>query len=154
MKKQTAITILLILLGVFLSACQAGLEQEINQAEQNWQAQGVTSYEIEVRKIDSIWHAQTHALVVENGEVVEDSATCIPAPFEGAECDVREFDPADYTVPGLFATARTQAARSDGQWTTIHFDEQYGFPANISFSNPEILDGEVRWEVTHFAVRP
>ncbi len=154
MKKQASIIVLFIVLGVFLVACQPGLEREISQGEELWQEQGITNYEIKVRMVDSIWHAQTHTLLVENGAVSEATANCIPAPFEGAECEVREFDAATYTVPGLFAIAREEAARSDGQWTTIEFDEQYGFPTRISFNDPEILDEDRSWQVMRFVANP
>jgi hypothetical protein len=52
---------------------------QLEKAEGEWQALGITSYRIEVM-VTSIWHAQTYKLTVREGEVVEESASCIPAP--------------------------------------------------------------------------
>lgn len=128
------------------------LSAKIDKAEQKWQEQGIQSYRIEVLYAKSTWHAQYHQIAVRNGEVVEESAYCIPAPAESGECEVEPFNAEDYTAPGLFSLARSEAQREQGQWTQIEFDPTYGFPSKISFDSPEAIDEELVWRVTAFEV--
>jgi hypothetical protein len=123
----------------------------IDKAEGEWQALGITSYRIEVM-VASIWHAQTYKLTVREGEVVEESASCIPAPTESGVCEVQPFDAADYTVPGLFEYARSKAIFEGGKFTQITFDPNYSFPVKVFFDNPDIIDEESSWRVTTFEV--
>lgn len=120
--------------------------------ERTWAEMEVSDYHIEVMVVESIWHAQTYALVVRDGAVVESASTCIPAPMEFGECTVRDFDPADFTVPGLFARARQALAGQGAAWVTVNFDPQYGFPSRISFDNPDAVDEDWSWRVTGFGV--
>lgn len=145
---------LLVLMLSMLAACSPSLTDEIDNLEEQWLEQAITSYEIEVLRVDSIWHAQSQRITVQEGAVVDASATCIPGPVEGRECEVRAFNADDFTVAGLFATARTMAQRGDGEWTKIEYDEQYGFPVRISYNDPEILDEDTSWQVKHFALLP
>ncbi len=61
------------------------LQAQIGLAEQQWQAQHIAHYRIQVQQISSIWHLQRYTITVQNGDVVDQSATCIPAPIEGRE---------------------------------------------------------------------
>lgn len=124
----------------------------IDQAEHKWQAQGIRSYRIQVLHLQSIWHAQTYSITVRNERVIDQSAFCVPAPSEAGQCTVRPFKAEDYTVPGLFAIARTQAGNAEGKWTKITFDPIYGFPSGIAFDNPQVYDDDTAWSVKSFAV--
>lgn len=130
----------------------ASLTAQIDGAERKWQRQGIESYRLEVLYARSTWHAQYHQITVRSGEVVEESAHCIPAPAEAGECEVEPFNAEDYTVPGLFSLARSEVQRAQGQYTQIEFDPTYGFPGKISFDNPEAVDEELVWRVTTFEV--
>jgi len=92
---------------------------EIDKQEHKWLEKDIDSYRIVVSHVRSIWHAQTHEILVSEGKVVDQSASCIPAPAESGKCQVESFDPEQYTVAGLFAVARLLAQRDEGDWTEI-----------------------------------
>lgn len=123
----------------------------IDEAEQQWHAQSISSYRILVSSM-SIWHYQKHQITVRNDKAVEQSASCIPAPAEYRECEVKPFDAQDFTVPGLFARVRSYAESEYAQWTEITFDSRYGFPKMISFDDPRAIDEELIWRVEEFEV--
>ena len=125
---------------------------EIDQADRNWQELGITSYHIQVLVVRSIWHAQLHQITVRSGQVREASASCIPTLFESGNCAVEAFHAEDYTVVGLLARARSQVQTEQVRWTKISYHPTYGFPSQISFYNPEILDEDWTWRVTAFEV--
>jgi hypothetical protein len=153
---------LLLLTIVFLSACnsshaptstpslQESLLKQIDEAQAQWQAQEINSYRIEVLAVRATWHAQFHQITIRDEQVVDESASCTPAPAELGECEVEPFDAQDYTVPALFALARTKARADQAQHTRITFDPSYGFPNLILFGEPEIVDGGAVWRVTAF----
>jgi hypothetical protein len=90
------------------------------------------------------WHQQTYTVVVHERKVVDSFATCAPvSPNE--PCQVYEFDPEAFTVPGLFAVARDKASLSK-----ITFDFYYGFPSTISYNYTAIADEEEEWKVLEF----
>jgi len=92
---------------------------EIDKQEHKWLEKDIDSYRIVVSHVRSIWHAQTHEILVSEGKVVDQSASCIPAPAESGKCQVESFDPEQYTVAGLSAVARLLAQRDEGDWTEI-----------------------------------
>jgi Family of unknown function (DUF6174) len=124
---------------------------QIDQTEQKWQAQHIARYRIQVQHVESIWHLQVYTITVEDGNVVAQSATCSPAPMEGHECKVHPFDANDYTVAGLFATARS-AAKSTRGGVTVTFDQTRGFPQSISSAPPDLVDADNSWRVLAFDV--
>jgi hypothetical protein len=133
------------LLAAFLAACRSELES----AQERWAEAGVESYTIVVRLVEGPWHLQDHTVTVQDGQVVESSATCIPSLFENGQCEVDPFVPDDFTVAGLFAAA-AQMSEDYGRSTTITFDEQYGYPATVRYDDPNIADEELYWQVTAF----
>jgi hypothetical protein len=141
-----------LLLIAALTACTPSPSRKIDQAERKWQDQDITSYRIAVLHVQSIWHAQTNTITVREGEVVEVTGICIPAPFEGGSCTVEEVDPAEYLVPGLFETARRLVEHQPAEAVEITFDESYGFPKAISFNLPDVVDEDNYWEVKSFEV--
>lgn len=154
----------LLLFGiVFISACnnssqaptstpslQESLLSQIDAAQAQWQAQETASYRIEVLAVRGTWHAQSHQITVSDGQVVAESASCIPAPAEMGECEVEPFDAQDYTVPALFALARSKAQSSQAQHIRLTFDPSFGFPNLLSSGDPEIVDGGEAWRVMSF----
>jgi hypothetical protein len=125
---------------------------KIDQQEQKWLEQDIDSYRIVVSHVRSIWHAQTHETLVSEGKVVEQSATCTPAPAESGECHVESFDPEEYAVAGLFALAHSLAEGDAGDWTEIEFDPTYGFPVRIAYDDPDMVDEDSYWGVRSFEV--
>ena len=87
---------------------------EIDEQEDKWLEKDIDSYRIVVSHVRSIWQTQTHEILVSECRVVEQSASCIPAPVESGECQVESFDPEEYTVAGLFEVARSLAQRDEG----------------------------------------
>src|SRR5581483_7550797 len=79
---------------------------QIDAAEREWVATSIRSYTITVQDA-SFRHVQTNTITVENGSIFSQSATCMDAPAEPPPCKVDPFTAADYTVPGLFAWARS-----------------------------------------------
>jgi hypothetical protein len=155
-----------LLAALALAACNAGalnlttadipstpapLNAELlDLAEAQWLKSNVREYAIQVQTV-SLWHVQTHELVVKDGEVTSSSAACITAPLEfGRECTVEAFEAADFTVPGLFAKARTLVGE---KWARAAFDSSYYYPSSIGFNNPEIYDEEWGWRVVTFEAR-
>ncbi len=127
------------------------LQAQIGLAEQQWQAQHIARYRIQVQQMSAIWHLQRYVITVQNGAVVDQSSTCIPAPIEGRECKVLPFAAEDYTVAGLFETARSMA-QSELGGVTITFDPTYGFPSLIDSAPPGVIDGDQSWRVLSFEV--
>ena len=145
-----------VAITLFLSACgQNPLMKQIDAGEKMWQERGVASYRIEVLAVRGTWHAQKHRIVVKDGKVVDASALCIPAPAELGKCKVEPFNAEDFTVPGLFALARTEVQKreKEGQRIQITFDPDYGFPRVIAFDSlPGVTDGGGAWQVREFEV--
>lgn len=121
----------------------------IDQAESDWQDKGIGDYRLVITTI-SLWHLQTHTIVIRFGEISEATATCSPAPLEMGSCEVTEFDPQTFTIAGLFTQARTMAQTDEGRWTTITFDPTYHFPNRISYTNPTLNDANSTWNVDEF----
>jgi hypothetical protein len=128
------------------------LVEQIDEGEQKWREHGIETYRIEVLSARGTWHAQSHRIVVRRGQIVEKSASCIPAPAERGKCEVEPFDAQEYTVPALFARAREKAQLEQGKRTRITFDPEYGFPSWIVVDSPEITDGGQSWKVQAFEV--
>ena len=124
----------------------------VDPMEEAWLDQNITAYRIEVLVIRSIWHAQSHELTVRDGQVESATATCFPAPIEAGKCRVEDFDADDYTVAGLFRKAHAQAQSEYAAWVTIKHDASYGFPQQISYNHPDIVDEDWSWQVTAFEV--
>ncbi len=145
---------LLFALAGLLAACDAASSASatptLDQREQAWLEQKITSYRIEVLVVRSVWHAQSHQITVRDGQIETATATCIPAPAEAGQCDVEDFDADDYTVAGLFRQAQTQSQSEYAPWVVITYDSRYGFPGHISYNHPDLLDEDWSWRVTAF----
>jgi hypothetical protein len=133
-------------------ASRVSATRSLDQREQAWLEREIDDYRIEVLVVRSVWHAQSHRLTVRNGQVQEATADCIPAPTEAGTCEVEEFDPEEYTVAGLFREAQAQVQSEFAQWVSIAYDPGYGFPQQISYNHPDIIDEDWSWRVTAFEV--
>lgn len=139
----------LIMLAGMLAGCAPSI---IGQREQAWREHNITAYRIEVLVIRSIWHAQSYQITVRGGQVESSTAVCIPAPMEAGKCKVEEFNADDYTVAGLFRKAQAETQSEYAAWVTITYDPNYGFPQQIAYNNPKVIDGDWSWRVTAFEV--
>jgi len=128
-------------------------KKELNRAKILYRAQGITHYRLKVRHMRSIWHMQTYDIEVWNGEITH-TAACVPAPTEGGQCQVEPFDPADYTVEGLFDTVTWVLESDYANWANIQYHTEYGYPKIISFNHPNILDEDNLWAVLEFELLP
>jgi len=127
----------------------------LDKAERQWEEQGPTSYRIEVLVGHSIWHAQYHTITVQDGAVVDETARCVPAPFEGRTCEVEPFNAEDFTVSSLFAQARNELNLREPEFVHITFDPTYGYPEIYNYDHPDIFDEDWGWAVTSFeAITP
>ena len=126
------------------------LRAQVDKAEQQWNTRGITSYQISVWQINSTWHAQMNTIEVVNGQVTGQWATCITAPAETYPCKVQPFDPAEYTVPALFATTRSLIDKRPAEALKFTFDPEYGFPKSILSDEPKVYDDDQFWNVESF----
>lgn len=152
---QKRVWLWVIVLAILaVSGCRG--RSALETAEQKWQAQGINSYEIEVRDL-TLWHLQNIRITVEEGVIVAQSATCEPSLLNfssSGECVVQPFEAEQYTVPGLFELARRYNEGELREHSNITFDETYGFPTMISYTNSELLDADHSWTVISFQALP
>jgi hypothetical protein len=144
----------MVLCSLWLAGCRE--EDEVATAEEKWQAHGISSYQIEVQDV-SMWQWQTVQVTVENGVVAAHTATCQPALLtfsESGECAVQPYDATQYTVAGLFDLARQYSEGERQAHSEITFDETYGFPTRIIYTNRDLLDADHSWSVVTFQPRP
>ncbi len=100
------IRFLVIGFAVLLSGCgffkepgeppQEPLVKQIDEGEKKWREQKIESYRIEVQAVRGTWHAQSHRITLRNDKVVDELASCIPAPAELGKCEVEPFNAEDY----------------------------------------------------------
>ncbi len=148
MKARLALAACILI--ILLTGCRA--TQLVDQMEQAWLDQKITSYRIEVLVIHSIWHAQSHQITVRDNQIESATAACIPAPIEAGKCKVETFNAEDYTVAGLFRKARSEAQSHKATPTKITYDSTYHFPQQISYDDPKMVDEDWSWGVTAFEV--
>jgi hypothetical protein len=145
---------LILLLFLILVACTvpgpSEPVQQIQSKQSQWREKNIRNYRISVMKVQAIFHAQTNTITVQDGQVTDQSAVCTPAPFEGRECKIQEFDANEFTVDGLFKTALMYASESAKYQLRVTFDEQYHFPTTISRDEKEVVDDELFWRVIAF----
>lgn len=140
---------LIILTGCLLiSGCGSGAE--FASARMQWEAARPENYTITVRHTRSVWHSQDITVTVKGG-VTDHSARCTPAPTENGICAVEAYDPADYTVEGLFSNVEGWLGRVDNNSMTVRYNEQYGYPELIRFDDPDMIDEDVSWSVIAFS---
>ena len=118
-------------------------EKKLDRAEKRWNSMHINSYTIQVQE-RGWWYAQNYTVVVRKGKVVDFSGTC--ALVEASEpCQVSDLNAEGFTVPNLFAIARTKAYAAK-----IGFDASYGFPSTIRYNDPRLADEEEEWTVLEF----
>ena len=136
-----------LLLCILLTGCTGSeLVHQIDRAEQKWNRMGIDNYSIQVQA-GGWWYLHNYTVVVREGKVVSYFSTCVEAPAQIEPCKVSPFDPEDFTVPGLFAAART----GPEEFTTVTFHPEYGFPLTIRYDDPQLADEEQLWSVLEFS---
>jgi len=146
--------------GLFLLLLMASLacslltgNDQLNQAEKKWGKQGIHSYTIQVRQSEALWHTQVQTIIVRDDKVVDSSAECIAdAGSPAGTCKLDPFDPNAYTVAGLFAEAQTDLSGQNSRWMKVSYDPKLGYPTQIAYNNPLILDGGWSWDVVKFEI--
>jgi hypothetical protein len=68
-----------------------------------------------------------------------------PGPGADSPCDVYNFDPNNFTVPGLFA-----AAREWGMKDMVTFSREFGFPLTIDYDILQLADDKRGLKVLEF----
>jgi hypothetical protein len=141
------LTFIFLFLGYRVLADPIGAalwEAEIDGAEKRWNGRHISSYTIQVQEW-SWWHVQNYTVVVRDGKVTNSSSTCGSAPGADSPCDLYNFDPNNFTVPGLFV-----AAREWGMKDMVTFSHDFGFPLTIDYDTPGIADDERGLKVLEF----
>jgi hypothetical protein len=126
----------------FQDGPRAELRRQTDEAEQRWQASGITSYEIVVR-LHTAWVLRWYRVVVRDGQIAETSARCersLPG-FEQCQFDPSEY--AKYSVPGLFTIARELLTSKPTTKIGLRFDDRDGHAIELSSDIPEYADDEV-----------
>jgi hypothetical protein len=133
---------------------RAALRRQVDEAERRWNDRGIKSYRIVVMWVGSTWFLQHNTVVVTNGQVTDSSSRCERTPAGPNPCRVLPFDPARYTVPGLFSTVRALLAPDPPSPTPdpptivkLTFDAVYGYPRTISSDQPPIIHADGFWRV-------
>ncbi len=129
----------------------ADLTAQLATAEQQWAAQGIASYRIEVRRA-SFAASETISLTVQAGQVVSNVVVGCRSAELGPACRTAQYQLDRYTVSGLFATAHSLADNGDRQYAKMRFDLTYGYPTSISYDNPDVSDEE--WGIGVLSFQP
>jgi hypothetical protein len=106
----------------------AARQQALVEAEQQWQAQAITHYTMELRHFRPEWGTQVFQVVVADGEVTILAHHCLPV----ESCLLTALDPAEMTVPFLFTVAHDIAPLRD-RMANVRFDQTFGYPREISY---------------------
>ena len=132
---------------MFTAACASN--SALDQKERKWEAQEITHYRMKVHHMQSIWHLQVYEIEYADGEISH-TATCMPAPAEDGKCEVKDYDPAAYTVEGLFETAHRMLESKESKWATVAYNAEFGYPESITFDDPNLIDEDSAWIVVSF----
>lgn len=125
--------------STFLGGTPSTTAAEIDAAEAQWQAAGITSYRITVRDVGALWFSQTETITVRDGQVVDQSETCRDTAGGPHPCKVFPGDAQTYTVPGLFARARALSMARGTAAVTL-FDPTWFYPRAITSDIPGAFD--------------
>lgn len=142
-KRLKQISFLLLLLGAVLAGVWViivvadfvfpSMEEKLERAEQKWQSQGISSYEIEV---SNVFFGPNYSvnITVKDGKV--ESFTCFNTGRPELHDNCTYFSPINpdnYTVSGLFSMAKDVLAKLDPKSyrVEIEFDWTFGFPSKI-----------------------
>lgn len=115
-----------------------------------WQEMKIQDYSIEVMVVNSIWHAQKNTLTVKNGSLINVVSVCSPAPMEFGECVIQTFDMHDLQVEGLFSKAEEMLKDEGSGNLEVEYDPDYGFPVEIIYDDPAVVDDDWSWRVISF----
>lgn len=143
--------ILMITLALLLAACSAKTEYDQNLAK--WQSAEVAHYRFDlvIGCFCPFYQDMPLTVEVEEGDVVS---------IARADGSLVELSDPNYqyyveyaTIDRLFVELGSEMADADE--ITVTYDEQYGFPAEVSIDRIELaMDDELALHVTNFEVLP
>lgn len=114
---------------------------ELDAAESRWENANVHKYTLTTFYVNSSQSIlQYNTIIVENGEIIADSAACSE---QAPNCFIKDIDLQNITVPGLFGMIRS-ALNNDqivDNGTQFNFDQTYGVPEWISLKT----SGQFPW---------
>jgi hypothetical protein len=130
---------------------EAVFKSQLDEEEAAWNAQNITSYRLQ-GTYTSVWYSLQVSLVVADGRAVDLQASCSKGIAGGPQgfCQVSYIDPSEWTVPGLFKTARNIASLDDGLFSTIQLNTAHHYPASFAHNNPDLMDGYQGYGVAYF----
>lgn len=159
-----------IALGMVLLSCggqNQTLKEQIENEESAWAGLRISRYRMKIVE-SSIWYQVELSIIVKDGAVESAQPTCGRAPMDDNETincknKISNLDVKEYTVEGLFKRLQTSEQDFERNYGNtpgvawydcflITFDEQYHFPAKISFNHPEAMDEEYTITVSDFEV--
>jgi hypothetical protein len=160
---RAPIVIILLTVATMISISVAGLIlvsssvtpedfiEQIDGAFARWTATEITDYRLTVLVSERPYFEAQHTVTVADGEIVDYMVECIIAP--DSFCDPDHFNPAEYTVRGLFSNARRYAERVRGGVVFyIDFHLEYHYPEYFGQSRDDVEDALSEWRVTDFEV--
>jgi hypothetical protein len=129
------------------------LTVQLDEAEAAWQALHITDYTLTMVSA-SMWTGITVTTTVQGGIITDQEVLCDPSLLgEATGSDCAPDEPEDFTVPGLFATARETIQTTEfPEYFGLVFDPVYYFPSSASYDYPEAIDEEWGWWVKSFEV--
>lgn len=126
----------------------------LRQNQEKWQEKKIIDYTLEVMVVNSIWHVQKYSLTVNNGSLINSNVVCSPAPMEFGSCTIQAFEISDYQIQGLFGKAKEMLESDSSAYTKIEYDPDFGFPAEIIYDDPSVVDEDWSWRVISFMQIP
>jgi hypothetical protein len=116
------------------------LAQQVTEAEQRWNALGITDYRFSVLTFYSGNWEFTYNMTVKGGIVTEYTATCKPGALNPV-CPPPPYNLEEFTIPVIFGLAKEYAPQN-GTWhgknnektkVEIEFDPVYSYPSRIYY---------------------
>ncbi len=170
MRKKIAIFITLIIIIVtsaillfnFVTGPKVNLLlQQETEAENLWKSKGINNYFIQLKYelISPYTDIQIHKITIKNSKVVTYENACQKSRFSidsTKPCIKQEIKPEEYIVPSLFTLAKlaTNYNVPSGSVypTSLRYDNDFGYPLEISFNKYQILHGHEIWTVESFQI--
>lgn len=136
---------LVVIWLAFDSSGQSAVHENIDDAEDAWEALDINDYSLVVQEI-GVWEITRTRSQVSDGVVVSMHGTCDRG-LVGLPCSISTLDPEQASIPGLLAYARDIAAfENRAKWLKVSIETDGGFVLSMSFNDPEILDED--WGLT------
>lgn len=153
-RKRSMLIVMALLIGAASTWAVIDARRSLTAgaARQRWDSAGIQSYHLRGVMGFVMGGAFEFDLIVGNGRVLEASCFYIYITDVSDEpCDA--FDPADYTVAGLFRLIDSFSAEIDTTVkATINYDRTYGFPRYIYYDRRQMYDEEYSITIEVFEV--